>query len=255
MTNVLIIGCSWSRAFSLSSNKHTLQSWPQYLYQATKYRVWNFSAYCHSLEAQSVTLDHLLRQFASEIDLVIIQYTSSQRMTMVQDWNDYCKKLSTYFLQPSDPSMENYTEMPEEHIKTGGTWNGMGVCHLNPGTVPKRWRKCFEDQLVYGLGVVGQRNDYFATVLRQDMRRLVHNYNIPCISYMHIYHHGFTIEQAQTLSLMYDRDRTYTDFILQYDMPGFDDYVIDNGYHFDQDGNRAIVDQMILPRLQEIMHA
>ena len=253
MKNVLVLGCSWSRAFSLSDDKHTLLSWPQYFYQATGHRVWNFSAYCHSLEAQSVTLNHLLQHHADEIDLVILQYTTSNRMTMVRDWNDYCKKLTTYFLQQTDPSMENYTEYPEEQVKTSGTWNGMGACHMNPGTVPRRWRKCFEDQLVYGLGVVGQQNDYFATVLRQDMRRLVHSYNIPCIAYMHIFNHGYTVEQAHT-SHQYDRDRTYTDFILQFDMPGFDDYVIDNGYHFGAEGNNALVQNMILPRLREIIH-
>lgn len=249
MKNILVLGCSWSRAYAKQyGDKHNFISWPELLSQHG-YHVWNCSPYCHSLEAQNLTLWHYLNKWGKIIDAVIIQFTTSGRMTMLQDWNDYVKRLDNVF---NDQFTRPYTQLDEELVITGGTWNGMGVCHLNPSTVPRRWRKCYEDSAVYRLGVVGQHDKYFGTILRQDMTRMVAEHNIPCIGYMHIYNHGVEKESHAYQDHLYFRDRSYTDFVLQWDLPGFEDYVIDNGYHFERAGNTAIVEQMILPRLEQL---
>ena len=248
---VLVIGCSFSRAFNRpgETDELTYFSWPELLAKDTGATVWNFSHYCNSTEHQSYQLNHLLREFSDTITDVVVQYTTSNRTTMVRNLEDYNLLLSPQELEQTRHNTETYWEVPEDKIKCGFTkWNGLGLMHMNANNVHKRWRSTFEDMANFNMGSTGPTSSYIGTVLQHDMRRLIESYGIRCLTYKHYYH------QIPLEELLYHnelpRDRTYMDFILQHDMPDFDDLVIDNGFHFGIEGCQRIVDDYIRPGLE-----
>mgnify|MGYP000609604772 CR=1 FL=1 len=154
---VLVIGCSWSRAFNRpgESDALTYWSWPELLARDTGATVWNFSHYCNSIEHQSYQLNHLLRNFSDTITDVVVQYTTENRTTMVRNLLDYDLLMSPDELSQTRHRTETYWEVSEDKIHCGDKWNGLGIIHMNPGKVHRRWQNTFEDMLTFNMGVSG----------------------------------------------------------------------------------------------------
>tara|TARA_R110002153_G_scaffold154453_1_gene306496 strand:+ start:2710 stop:3474 length:765 start_codon:yes stop_codon:yes gene_type:complete len=248
---VLVIGCSWSRSFEdlQKDQEDTFWSWPELLAKdlGEDWNVWNYSSYCNSLEHQNLLLYWLLEKYHNVITHVILQHTSANRITMLEDALSYRRRIEDINILKNTHKLNNYLQLPESLVTNWSTtkpFDQLGAAHLNHGTVQnrKRWSSTFQDMTLHYTGVT----DHFGSIIQHDMKRLVESYNKHCISYRHFYYPDF-FKDTDVLN----RDRSYLDFILQYDMPNFEDYTIDNGYHFSKSGNQRIVSDWILPRLLE----
>ena len=244
--NILVIGCSWSRAFC-SPNDDRSWSWPEILARDTGASVYNFSHYCSSVPHQFYQLQHLLLHQGYNFTDVIVQFTTTNRTTMVQSMRNYNELLDPLKLEKSVNYTENYWEVPKDKLISNDDWNGLGIKHLNTGRVPRRWKATFFDLMMYNIGGIGPYSPYITSALQHEMRWLIDHYGKRGITYKH--HYSLSPVEEQEGDSEYNKDRSYMDFILQYDMSNFNDFVIDNGFHFGEEGAQRIVDDFIRPRL------
>lgn len=247
--NILVIGCSFSRAFSNKDDSLDRKiSWPELLARQNRdYNVYNAAQYCMSIPAQWATLEHILLHFHDQIDTVILQFTTIHRLTIIEDWYKYLDNLNIKNFMNSIHGTKNYFQLPEQVVNPN--LNLLGIKHLNPAQLPKRWKKTYEDCLLYELGMYGMLSQQFCQVIQDDMKNLVEKYNIPCISYKHYNDKNTTKENYLELG-QNERDRKNLDFVLQYEME-FDKYVVDDGFHFGYEGNEIIVNDFIMPLLEK----
>ena len=250
---VLVIGCSFSRAFEDPQQKGSFWSWSELLAKdlGEDWNVWNYSVYCNSVSHQNILLYWLLEKYHKVITHVIVQHTTNNRTTMIEDPFNYSARITDHNILVNEfNGLNNYLQIPEDLIAdwhTKSSYDKLGSAHINAGSSfeMKRWRNTYEDLINHNVGSVGPYTQHFTTITQKDMKRLVESYNKPYICYSHYYANNPEVIERD----YYIEDRSYLDFILQFDMPNFNDYVIDNGYHFSKQGNQKIVSDWILPRL------
>ena len=255
--NIIVIGCSFSKAFTKPGDDLKI-SWPEYLAKKTGYNVENYAQYINSVPNQWHILEYLLDNSSKKIDAVIVQLTLSSRLTLVDDWLSYVKnhKLTN---KTSQWRLKNYWEFKDDHISINkNKWNSIGAAHLNGVVRNIEWNNLYNTLYRHAVSNVGMFSDNHCVLIEEEIRRMVENKGIQCILYKHDYPQknlrGLTKNKSNANNKkwieLYNRRRNNLDFILQYDMNNFKNFLIDDGYHFAFDGNTKIVEDFIIPRLE-----
>jgi len=227
MTNIVVIGCSWSRAYDNTGAKYFM-SWPEHL--AAKHSdlfVYNYSQYCNSVPGQLLTQQLLFDIFKNtniSIDAMILQFTRHGRKTYIKSIEDYKKTLLPSKLTLKET--KNYMEYPEELCYYDEkTPEDSLVVHLNSANVninsPSKIIQSYTTEMLYGIDSTSLN----VSLIEQHMVKQCHKRNIPVVAYKHL-HTDYT---------------SHLDFVLQ-DCVDFDNYTIDDGYHFGQPGSAMLAD-------------
>jgi len=259
MNKIIVLGCSFSKAFSRTDDDIYI-SWPEMLQiklnEAEKpFSVDNLSQYCSSLENQLYQLKHELLKDKTDLKLIILQFTTSMRQTFIKDEETYRFNLNNNLKQGGYCQTENYYEYDFDDSQSDYdtyNFNSMGVIHLNAALLSlkdssSRIKSAYIQNMLHGLSTCGPLSMEFSRMMEQEMVDLCKENEIPYIAYRHVNHRGQT--ESDT-----NKNRKYLDFILSEDMTDFLNYCIDDGYHFDIEGNNILLNNFLLPRIEKILH-
>jgi hypothetical protein len=248
---ILVIGCSWSRNYK-DKGDDRWWSWPELLQHElneagyTDVETHNVSHYCSSPEHQWFCLMNELEHRSDNLALIILQFTTSQRQTFINDELSY-KKTFNILYNGGAYMTENYQEYFHlDSVSDYDTFefNGRGFLHINHGTMSysnasSEFTKAYETNSVYGLGTAGIMSGHFSKLIEEEMIRICERRQIPVIAYKH------------KPAAHDENNYPHYDFVVERDMPEFKDVIVDNGYHFGYTGNRILIDRFIKPRVIE----
>lgn len=260
MNKIVVLGCSFSKAFSRPDDTVCI-SWPEMLQiklnEAEKpYSIDNLSQYCSSLENQLYQLKYELLKDKTDLKLIILQFTTSMRQTFIIDEETYRFNLDNNLKQDGYYQTENYYEYDfVDSCSDYDTYNfnSMGVIHLNAASITRNTasspiKSAYTQNMLHGLAMCGPLSMEYARMLEQEMVNMCKENNVPCIAYRH--QHAWTSQtELDTI-----KNRKYSDFIVSEDIKNFSNYCIDDGYHFDVEGNTVLLNDFLLPRIEKILH-
>jgi len=245
MKKILVIGCSWSRQYADPGDSIKI-SWPELMQQQLLDRgldvqTTNTSQICSSIFAQWHNLKFYL---PLQWDLVILQFTGTQRQTYVRDEIEYNSYLNT--LAPGFNGVQGYTEldydtMVSDWITYG--FNRHGFLHLNPGTATSssktsEMKEAYLTDCLHSMYATTQESKELQVLIEKEMIATVKSHNIPVIAYRHWRNPVYNIKYNEHL-----------DFCVSDDLENWKDYQVDGGQHFGRRGNTALLEKLIMPRV------
>ena len=210
---ICIIGCSFSK---FSGPDGDIECWPKKLAKNKSLQIYNTSIFGNSLDNQLFQIQEYINNF----DNFIVQLTVPFRKTFSQDVNKYRKKLITF------DTTDNYSELRDSFNFGNSFENNIAVN--------------------YNASLVHNTSSNLAKHWTFDMR---HN----IINYVNSYHEMVALQIKNLLkeknSIVYshlDRFGDNVDFTIQNDLDNntWNNYVVDNGFHFGNQGTQYIADKI-----------
>ncbi len=283
--NIVVIGCSWSIAFKdpeqTADDSHF--SWPQYLSYSLKHdysisaNVFNYAQLCNSSLAQLSTFMHVMDwcfyNTRQKIDLVILQYTTENRVSFIDDYNKYHQSLALKNLETPDfPEHMKECNYYQYHVgvdyshdtntKNGFKFNSAGILHLTPSMnastkVKSKFQEAYETYLGYSFqNSLGM--DYGHETLRSCVTNYCKSKHISLIEFSQlrfpkkkVFVNQLTKQSSNKIKAQYLLEGI--DFVVETKLKNFSKLVIDNGYHFGPAGTKKLVDELIMPRVLPIL--
>jgi hypothetical protein len=241
---IFCLGCSHTAGHFGPRGK----SWPQILANRVDpdiYDVYNLGIYSNSMDNEIFQLINLIK-FNLKPNLIILQWTTSGRMSFVKDRVKYRVKLHDFKNLFNRDNYYRYKEsLSTGYLKDGSFPDDPGALHLNHGGLKffKKddiFRKMFEMMSVYSVGMYGHCMEFYVFALKQWIKSYLKDNGIPCL----IFDYGCPSVNEKFLDI-----NNVVDFIVERDLKDFKEYVCDDGGHIDVKGNVKLVEELIIPHL------
>jgi hypothetical protein len=163
------------------------------------------------------------------------------RQTFVQQGLDTLSDLADiHKLHPSNHTdvqeLAYYQELP--YANGGDSWefNELGLCSAWPGKLEHQggWlRKLYQDNLLYASEHQKISDTVMQEAVMRQAKREVERAGIPVVAYSHTNYP--------------EADLDFLDFVAHRDFIEMEDYIVDNGYHLNAQGQRILLDNFIRP--------
>lgn len=240
---IIVIGCSFSKngacpEYPFEEN-HTL-SWPEMLaLDLPDNRVVSYAQTGFSNAMIMFILQRMLNDW-DEAKLFVLQFTRPLRTTYYKDWDSLQRFIDVENLRCSTHTQvqdfANYDEFP--YYEGNDSWNfpHTGVIPAWPGKLAHRGgeiKRAYELSLLHDIHNAKINEKLLQEAIMRQCIHMCEQRSVPCVAYLHT-----------NMSVI---DNSFLDFVVQRDMENFDNYTVDNGYHFGAQGNRQLVDRFIRP--------
>ena len=253
---ILVIGCSHSKNYHDAAIPHIRWSWPEIMQQRLHDRGYdtcttNTAQYSNSIYGEFHNLKHCLEN--QTWDLVILQFTTTQRHTYVKDQKLYEKRLRN--MTPGFNDVPNYFDWPHRtSVSDYKTFqmNEDGFLHLNGSTAilsnkTSDYKRAYLTNCLYSLSESSPLVTDIHLLIEKEMIRLAREqYGIPTIAYRQDHHDYWNVEYMNN----------HLDFCVELDLTDYKELlaISSDNYHLGFTGNQQLVRELIMPRVLEAIN-
>lgn len=254
MKKIAWIGCSFTRGRYWNDqdpNEHGYNLPMLMALAKPQYQIHDYSRFSNTLPFEVSQLKTILEDHSDmRPDAIIFQATTGTRFSlskeiseslMLSGVNGLKKDQGTLYRE----SIDNYFALPDNEAFTPNkesiNYDHSGTLHVGPYVwrqLPDAWEsKLFIDIMEYGVSVSNcgwLRQGY--VLLAEAMLK---ESGLPYILYEQLYYKGDSGRYANV------------DFITHREMPDYKKYIVDYGNHFGITGNRKLLNEFILPLVDE----
>ena len=226
---LLVIGCS----FSKYKEYEKILTWPKILSEKINWTIYNSSMQGNSLQNQIYQLDYYLKKY--DFDFIIFQATTALRGSYVIDEKKYVKEMSN-FRQLSENYFTNFYIYSYRYM-----YNFTASPMEGKDNREKKFINMHLDNIAYNVNFF---YPVFIGLLYEIYRRLQES-KIPYIYYCHLPLYASIESQKKVVNF------PHIDFCLKEKLgeEKFNNFVVDNGNHFNKEGNYLLVNEYLYPLL------
>ena len=234
--NILVLGCSFSKWGDNSGDLACDKSWPRMLSeQLTNYNVYNVAMYGNSTQFQLLQLGYYLEKLDPVV--TIWQLPPLHRSSYYVNGIDDTKSMFNRLKFENDSPNYFYSTQWHHVIQHSATFTK----YLNEA--PRSLKKT-RDYIVKKENV-----NIHKSLIKKSVAHGHREFDYANINY------GKRILKDRN-SIVYQHIKRYsredTDFCVQEEFPDkWEDYCADSGFHFTQEGNDAVLNKLIMPRIQK----